>query len=284
MVVLHEDAAVGQLALDAAFAELAHVERAMSIYLPETDLSRLNREGVLRDADPYLIRVLHESYAMAERSGGAFDVTVQPLWTLYAAAQKFKALPSDAEIDETRRKVDYRGVQISGRTVRLRDPGMAVTLNGIAQGFAADRAMEAIKRCGIAHALVNTGEIASLGNKAAGRPWTVGIQHPREPDAYLGSAKLDSRCISTSGDYETAFSTDKAYNHIFEPRTGRSPMSFSSVTVVAANATDADALSTAIFVLGPEKGMDLAREFAADVLLVAKDGRQHATPNFPWNS
>jgi FAD:protein FMN transferase len=167
--------------------------------------------------------------------------------------------------------------------VRLKKAGMGITLNGIAQGFAADRAMGAIKGCGVRHALVNAGEIASLGRKAGGELWSVGIQHPRVADAYLGLAQLEGRCMSTSGDYETTFSVDKAYNHIFEPWSGRSPEAFSSVTVVAPSATEADALSTAIFVLGMEKGMELVRASAGvDVLLVGKDGREMASGGFPW--
>ena len=284
MLVLHEDPAVGNRALDAAFAELARVENVMSIYLPNSQLSLLNKNGFLKNPDPYLVEVLHHSQDMARKSDGAFDITVQPLWVLYAAAQKQNALPSDAAIDVARSTVDYRNISISDSEIRLQKPNMAITLNGIAQGFAADKAMAAIKQNGIKHALVNAGEISSLGKKASGDPWVVGIQHPRQPDAYLGLAKIDGRCISTSGDYETAFTPDKAYNHIFEPSTGRSPLELSSVTIVAPNATLADALSTAIFVLGTEKGLALAHSLAdIDAVLVTKSGRQFATKGFPWN-
>lgn len=285
MLALHPSGAVGEKALDDAFAELARVERVMSIYLPDSELSRLNRDGALTRPDPYLIRVFKEAQLMADRSSGAFDVTVQPLWNLYAAANKSGALPGDGEIDAARAKVDWRGLTVTDTELRLRDPGMSVTLNGIAQGFAADRAMEAFRRNGIEHALINTGEISSLGQKAGGEPWVVGIQHPRTADAYLGLAKLAGHCMSTSGDYETTFSPDKAYNHIFEPWTGRSPKELASVTVIAPNATQADALSTAIFVLGAEKGANLARSLpGVDLLMVLKDGRQLASDGFPWNA
>lgn len=283
MIVLHEDERVARRALEAAFGLLAHVERVMSIYLPESEVSRLNRDGVLVNPDPLLVKVLEQSMEFAKRSGGAFDVTVQPLWTIYAEAAKSGKLPSDGEIELARGKVDWQQVEISSREIRLSRRGMAITLNGIAQGFAADRAMEALKAHGIENALVNTGEIAGLGKKADGSSWTLGIQHPRNKGAYLGLAKVASgRCVSTSGDYEMAFTEDKAYNHIFDPKTGRSPLEFSSVTVVAPCATDADALSTAIFVLGMTKGAVLAKEFAGtEMLLVSKDGRQFKTGGFP---
>ena len=285
ILVLHEDQSAGERALDAAFAELARVERVMSIYLPQSQVCRLNAEGVLGNPDPYLVQVLRQACAISERSAGAFDITVQPLWELYSAAQREGHLPPDADIDAARKKVDWRGITVAPHEIRLRAGMMAITLNGIAQGFAADRAMEALKRHGIRHALVNAGEVSSLGRKSGGAPWVVGIQHPRQKDAYLGLARLDGRCMSTSGDYATAFTPDLAYNHIFDPATGRSPALFSSVTVVAPDATSADALSTAIFVLGPERGLALAQETpGTDVLLVMKDQRTLATPSFPWNT
>ena len=157
-----------------------------------------------------------------------------------------------------------------------------MTLNGIAQGFAADRAMAALRRHGIGHALVDAGEIGTLGGRDASEPWKVGIQHPRRQDAYIEIAKLDGRCLSTSGDYATSFDEDHRDHHIFDPHTGRSPAAFSSVTIAAPTATQADALSTAVFVLGPERGLDLVRSSpSVDALLVLKDGRTLATDGFP---
>lgn len=284
MLVLHEDPAMGEKALDAAFAELARVEQVMSLYLPQSQVSQLNARGFLKNPDPHLVRILREALALSEQSMGAFDVTVQPLWTVYAGARSEGKLPAPTAIGEARRHVGWRGISVTTDEIRFLNQGMALTLNGIAQGYAADRAMEALKGHGIQHALVNTGEISALGRKAAGTPWVVGIQHPRQKDAYLGLAGLHDRCLSTSGDYETTFSPDFAQNHIFDPATGRSPDIFSSVTVVAPEATLADALSTAIFVLGPERGLKLAGRIpGTDVLMVMKDQRTLATPSFPWS-
>jgi thiamine biosynthesis lipoprotein len=274
--VLHQDLRAGGQAIDAAFTEVSRVERVMSIYQADSQLSRLNRENVLRDPDPYLVEVLTHAREMAERSGGAFDVTVQPLWKLYADAAKAGELPEIPTIELCRMSVDWRGVSISPREIRIR-MGQAITLNGIAQGFAADRAMATLRSHGVQHALVNAGELS-----ASGKPWTVGIQHPRQPDAYIAVADLAGRCMSTSGDYQTSFSADRAYNHIFDPSTGRSPAELASVTVVAPTATLADALSTAIFVLGPDRGTGLAKSLAdVDVLLVLKDGTTLKTDGFP---
>lgn len=282
ITALHEDLRNAERALDDAFAELERIEEAMSLYRPQSQLCRLNREGALDNPDPYLVDVLRAAAETSERSDGAFDATVQPLWTLYAAARKSGTLPSPDAIREATRLVDWRKVEVTDHRIRFRAEGMAVTLNGIAQGFAADRVRAALQARGVRHALVNTGEFGSLGRKADGTPWTVGIQHPRKPDAYVALAALEDRFLSTSGDYATAFSDDFRHHHIFDPRTGLSPTEFSSVTVVAPTGMEADALTKVVFVRGLEAGLDHVRSVpGADALCVLKNGRMIRTDGFP---
>ncbi|MHC4176315.1 MAG: FAD:protein FMN transferase [Planctomycetota bacterium] len=282
IMALHASGEVALRAVDSALAELQTVEAVMSIYRPESQLTELNRRRVLRRPHPHLVEVLRAAGAMSGRTGGAFDVTVQPLWELYAEAKKTGQPPEAAAVRATRAKVDWRRVEISRQGIRLHGDGTAVTLNGIAQGFAADRAMAALRRHGVRHALVNTGEIGTIGGKTEAEAWTAGIQHPRRADAYLALAKLNGRCLATSGDYATSFSEDRRDNHLFDPRSGRSPEAFSSVSVAAASALRADALSTAVFVLGLERGLELVRStLGADALFVLKDGRTLATEGFP---
>jgi len=282
ITALHADAGVARAAIGAAVRELRLVESLMSIYRPQSELSRLNREASLENPHPYLVAVVRQAAEMSRRSGGAFDITVQPLWALYEAARRAGTLPEARAIEAAVATVDWRHVEVTARRIRLHGPNTAVTLNGIAQGFAADRLTAALRRHGVEHALVSTGEIASLGNRGEGRPWTVGIQHPRRADAYLSLATLQGRCLATSGDYATSFSEDFRSNHLFDPRTGRSPEGIASVSIVAPTATLADAMSTAVFVLGPKEGLDLVRRTpAAEALFVFKDGRTVATEGFP---
>ncbi len=279
---LHEDPRNAERALDDAFAELDRIEEAMSLYRSGSQICRLNREGILENPDPYLVCVLRAAAETSERSGGAFDATVQPLWSLYAEARSSGALPSTEAIHDAARRVDWRNVEVADDRIRFRAGGMAITLNGIAQGFAADRVQAALRARGIRHALVNTGEFGSLGRKADGTPWTVGIQHPRRPDAYVALAALEDRFLSTSGDYATSFSDDFRHNHIFDPRTGLSPTELSSVTVLARSGMEADALTKVLFVLGPDRGLDHVRSIpGADALCVLKDGRMLTTNGFP---
>jgi FAD:protein FMN transferase len=282
MVVAGLSRRAAERALDAAFAELETVEQVMSLYRPESQLCRLNRTSELRDPHPYLVQVLRHAETTSRQTAGAFDITVQPLWELYQAAKSEGRLPSESEVAASRAKVDWRRVEISRDAVRLRGTGTAITVNGIAQGFAADRAIAALRQHGVEHALVNAGEIGTRGGKTSGEPWKVGIQHPREPEAYVSLAGLVNRSLSTSGDYETTFTSDFTKNHIFDPRTGGSPPELASVSIVAPTALEADALSTAAMVLGARQTLHmLAPMQGIDALLVTKTGRSLATPGFP---
>jgi len=282
ITALHENATSADNAVKAAFAELEVVESVMSLYRPQSQLCRLNRDGVLREPHPYLVRVLQEARAISVASGGDFDVTVQPLWTTYARCRRAGSLPTPGDLEDARRLVNWRRVDLREDRIRLEGSGTAVTLNGIAQGFAADRALAALKAHGVRHALVDTGEIGAMGKRPGGGQWTVGIQHPRRENEHLARTALDGRCVATSGDYGTVFTPDRLHHHIFDPRTGRSPTAFQSVTVLAKTGLEADALSTAVFVTGLERGIELVESTpSADALFVMKNGATQGTRGFP---
>lgn len=277
LVVYHEDPAVAERALSAAFDALNAVENVLSLYRPQSEICRLNRDGVLPHSHPDLVQVLRSAITWSRLTNGAFDPTVQPLWKLYAQGE----VPDPDRLQAARQLVDWRKVEVDDHGVRL-GAGQEVTLNGIAQGFAADRVRDVLKAHGIRYALANTGEFGAIRHKPEGDAWRIGIQHPRVPDAHVALAELDDRFLATSGDYETRFSEDFSSNHIFDPATGRSPTTLSSVTVIAPTGLEADALSTAIFVLGPDKGLELAAtRFGVEALMVLKNGDLVSTPNFP---
>lgn len=269
-------------AIAAAFQELETIEETLSLYRPTSQLARLNRQRSLRNADLRLLEVLADARRTAELTDGAFDVTVQPLWELHAAACKAQRAPSAAEIEAAQRCVDWQAVHVSHNDVELRAPVRSVTFNGIAQGYAADRVVSVLREHGIRHALVNTGELHGLGRKSNGHAWQVGIQHPRHADAFVSVANLEDRALATSGDYATAFDREFSKNHIFDPRTGASPTELASVSVVAPTAMQADALSTAAMVLGPNRAIELFQRLdGVDMLCVLKDGTVVRTPGFP---
>jgi thiamine biosynthesis lipoprotein len=280
--VLHADAGRARAALADALAEVQAVDALMSLFRDDSQLAELNRAGELARPDGRLLEVLRYSQELSDRTQGAFDVTVQPLWKAFTKAKELGGLPEPAALVEARALVDWRDLVSSEEAVRLRRPGMAVTLNGVAQGYAADRALAAVRRYGVEHALIDAGEFDTLGGKQHGAPWMLGVRHPREHDALAARLAMDGRALATSGDYETFFTPDFLHHHIFDPATGDSPTELASTSVLAPNALQADGLSTAFMVLGVERSLALAATLpGVDALLIGKNGQSWRTPGLP---
>ncbi|WP_077001944.1 FAD:protein FMN transferase [Variovorax sp. KK3] len=274
----HEDVGVLDRALDAAVAALRRVHGQMSLFDPDSAVSRLNRDGHLNLPPAELVEILGIAHAVSRDSEGAFDVTVQPLWTAFESAQRAGRLPEPGEVAAARARIDWRALDVSRRRIRFDMPAMAVTLNGIAQGYAADLARTVLAKHGIRHALVDAGEFAPLGRNKASRPWALGIADPHEEQALIARLITDGRCVATSADNLTAFSADRRHHHIFDPRTGYSPPSLSAVTVAAPSGAIADALTKVFFVAGPAQARVVARRWNVDALWVDKSGHWAATP------
>lgn len=282
ITVFHRDRRSAEKALAEAFTEINRIEDLLSLYRPESQISRLNRDNRLEAPHPYFREVLQASMELSASTGGAFDVTIQPLWKLYFDHAETGTLPEPAAIREALASVDWKQVRVTADSVELTGRKQAITLNGIAQGFVADKVGEVLSGHGIEHALIDTGEIGSIGSHAEKDAWSIGIKHPREPQELLGLAGLSGRALATSGDYETRFSEDYQLHHLLDPRTGRSPAELASVSVAATTAMEADALSTATFLLGLEKGRALIEATpGADALFVTKDGAVVQTDTFP---
>lgn len=276
--VAHADSRQAERALDAAVDTIRHVEAQMSLFKSDSALSRLNREGVLLRPHPDLVSILQLAQSVSARSQGAFDVTVQPLWTAFEHAASRQALPSPEAVKAARAAVGWRHLSVTGDAIRLGRPGMGVTLNGIAQGFAADLVRTRLQAIGVEHALVNAGEWTALGQPGNERPWLLGLQDPRNAQALIARLALDGRSIAVSADNESSFSADRRHHHIFNPRTGYSPAQLSCVAVAAPSCALADALTKVMFVAGREGALRLAREWKVDVLVVDKQGNWQATP------
>lgn len=274
----HADEAQLSTALDAAVATLQRIEAQMSLFRDDSALSRLNRDGRLDAPPPELRELLAISLDIARHSDGAFDPTVQPLWLAFAHAQAQGRLPTRGEVAAARALVDWRDLGLDAGGIRLARAGMGVTLNGIAQGHAADRVRGVLLAHGVRHALVDAGEYAMAGHDPAGARWTLGIADPRDEARLVARLLADGRCVATSGDDQTTFSADRRHHHIFDPRTGWSPPDIAGVTVAAPTGALADALTKVFFIAGPAQALAVARRWNVDALWITKDGRWAATP------
>ena len=280
--VVHFDARVAEAAIGDALDQALQVDRLMSLYSPASQVFQLNRDGVLAQPHPHLLEALRQARALSELTRGAFDITVQPLWQTFRSAADASTLPSPAQRLQAKAQVGWQRMTFDQTQVRLNKTGAAITLNGIAQGYAADLAMAAVRARGIEHALLDMGEFSAHGNKGPHQPWTLGVIDPRDGEALAAILRLDGRCLSTSGDYATAFTPDFVHHHIFDPASGDSPLELASVTVLAPSAMLADGLSTAFMVMGARKSHALAaRLIGVDLMTINKRGVRWKSPAFP---
>lgn len=274
----HHNRDVLNTALQAARDVVMHVEDQMSLFRPSSALSQLNRDGELLHPDAGLLGLLRLSQQLAKKSKGAFDVTVQPLWALYASRKNIGRLPTAVEIAQARQRVGWRGLHISSQRIAFDKEGMSVTLNGIAQGYASDLVRHRLHSLGIRHALINTGEWSSLGRSGDGHDWVLGVADPHQANQLLTRLQMRSSCIATSSDEQCEFSADRLHHHIFDPATGYSPQDISSVTIAAPSCAQADALTKVLFVAGYAKALEMANQWQVNALVVHKNGQWQASP------
>lgn len=281
IALVHADEQVARAAISDALAAAQRVDRLMSIYHPASQVYQLNRDGVLHRPDPQLLAVLAQARALSQWTDGAFDITVQPLWRAWREAVARGTLPAPAQRRQAKAMVNWRQLVFDERRVALA-PGMAITLNGLAQGYAADMALAAVQAHGIRHALLDTGEFVARGRKRAHQPWALGVRAPRDDQALAATLFINGCGVATSGDYESVFTPDYLHHHIFDPAAGDSPQELASVTVMAPTGMLADGLSTACMVLGRERAALLAASLpGVDLLAIDKQGREWRSPGFP---
>jgi FAD:protein FMN transferase len=272
----HPDAATADRLIAASLAEVRRLERIMSIYQPESALSSLNRAGSLDDPPFDLVRVLSESRRLSLMSDGAFDVTVQPLWDVYAGHfSQPNASPDGPPSDVLAAavaKVGFDSLDISPTRLRFAKPGMGVTLNGVGQSYITDRVVELPRREGVSHALVNMGKTRAIGGHPEGGPWSIGLEDPRAPGSIAENIPLADRSVATAGGYGTLFDAAGRFNHIFEPWSGRTSWRWLSVSVESEAATEGNALSNAFALMPADKTEPIVRSLGLVARFVRPDG------------
>jgi thiamine biosynthesis lipoprotein len=275
------DAAELDRALEAAEAELRRLDDLLTDWRP-SELTRLNDEAGTgpRGVPPELARIVARSLDIGHLTEGAFDVTYAAVGKLWNFKQEPPRVPASAEIEAALAHVGYARVTVDLERSTIDVPsGMRIGLGGIGQGYGADRAMQVLMDLGVESALINvSGDIKALGTKD-GKPWEIAIRHPRDRERVLAVLPVENTCVVTSGDYEKCFELEgRRYHHILDPRTGYPSEGCMSATVVAPDCAAADALATALCVLGPERGLELVERLErVEALLVDMRGEVHAS-------
>jgi thiamine biosynthesis lipoprotein len=287
ITVVARDKAAGEAAIAEGFAEVERLEQVFSSYRADSELSSINarsgRGPVAASGD--MVDLVGRAVAIARETGGAFNPLMGPAIKLWGIPEHPR-VPSDAELERLRPLVEVGGVTVAPRdgTLTLARPGMALGLGGIAKGYTADRVAALLKARGIGAGIVAVaGDLRVFGTRPDGRPWRVGVRHPRRADRPMAALLLTDAAVSTSGDYERFFEVDgKRYHHILDPRTLKPAAETVAVTVLARDGTTADGLATALFVMGPEAGLKLVERLqGVEALFAAPDGKVTASSGWP---
>ena len=271
--------AVAQAAATAGFAEIRRLEELLSTWIPTSELSRVNAAAGVLPVHVSLetLTVVQRAVQAAEMTDGGFNVAIGPAVDAWNVIEG-QRIPTEAELDALRPLVDLQAVRadVQAQTIYLEKIGMRIDVGGIGKGYAADQAIDALRRAGaVAGVVALSGDIKTFGRLPGGKMFPVGIQHPRQDGAVLAWIDLQDEAISTAGDYERFFERDGVrYHHILDPRTLQPARSCQSVTVIAREGVWADGLDTGIFVMGPERGMELVEQLPdVEAIIVDQDGR-----------
>lgn len=273
-------------AVKAAFAEFRRLHELTNNFDPHSQVSKINQMAGKEKVkvDPDIVLMITKANAMSDKLDGVFDVTIGPVTDLWGIGRKGDFVPTQAEIDKVLPLVNYRLVEVDAATstVYLPKPGMKLDLGAVAKETAVRKTCAILKSYGITSALINAGgDIRVIGRRPDGNPWRIGIQHPRKTDGVIAKLALaDWDTMETSGDYQRfIISKGIRYSHIFDPRTGRQPRTLASVTVISNSSAGNDIYTTSLFVLGPQRGLEVLKRFpGTEVIMVTADGQVITSP------
>lgn len=280
-----DDEAAAAQAASAVFGEFDRVDKLMTTWRPDSDVSKINAAAGIEpiQVSAEVLGLLQKSVSIARASDGAFDITVGAFRGLWKFDQDFDgSLPAPEAVAERRALVDYRDLVVdqAAGTAFLRRKGMRITLGGIAKGYAVDRAVALLHDRGFVDFIVQAGGDLYVSGRRGDRPWRVGVRDPRgAPDDSFALIELENGTFSTSGDYERGLIKDgKRYHHLIDPKTGFPATRSRSVTVLAKDALTADVWSTALFIIGPVAGLPIVERMKdVEAVFVDRDNQVHIT-------
>ena len=286
ITVFTEDEAEGNRLLREAFNEVRALEKTFSRFVSGSEVDEINQnagEGSV-EVRSDMLKVIKSGIYFGEITEGSFDITIAPLMELWGFGTGKQRVPSQEEIEEILPLVDYREIQLDEQrfTVYLPQEEMSLDLGGIAKGYIVDRIVQYLESQNVELATVNAGgDIRVIGTREDGTPWRIGIRNPRNSNEQDITAVIPivDQAVVTSGDYERFFTSDgKRYHHILDPHNGFPAAKVISVTIVAEECITADALSTAVFVLGPQKGMELVESLSGvEGLIIDNQEKLHVS-------
>lgn len=261
------------------FNEMHRIDKLMSPYIPSSELARLNDQAHQQATvvSKELFDLIERSIYFSELTQGAFDITYASIGYLYDYRHAKK--PDDDNIEQSLDAINYRHIILDGsqHSVKFRHKDTKIDLGGIAKGYAVDNAIQLIINCGVRNALVSAGGDSRILGDKNGKPWMMGIQHPRNKSRVVVRIPLRDSAISTSGDYQRFFiQSGERYHHIIQPQSGRSVDHTWSTSILADNALTADALSTSAFVMGTEKALQLINSLEhTEAIIIDSKGKMH---------
>jgi thiamine biosynthesis lipoprotein len=280
------DTEKAQSAITSAFDEILRLENLMSTHIAHSGISQLNNLAGEESAfavSPDVLTVIRRGIFWGNKSQGALDISIGPVSSLWSFDNDNPSIPNAKSLKEATHLVNFRKITIDESNVHLKQQGMSLQLGAIAKGYAVDKAMKVLEKNGIRHGLINAGgDLIALGERKDGLPWSIGLQHPRQPEKLSASFSLSGKAVATSGDYQKYFMQNGTrYHHILDPATGMPARGVISCTIIAETVMDADALATAVFVLGPEKGMALVDSVdGVEGMMITESGTTLFSKNF----
>jgi thiamine biosynthesis lipoprotein len=277
--LFHSDPEVAQQGIEAVLEEMRRIDASMSPYIESSELARLNAAAghAAFKTSGELFSLIERSLHFSELSGGAFDITFASVGFLYDYRKSKR--PDAGQLKEATALINYRNLILNTdqKTIRFNKPGVRIDLGGIAKGYAVDRCIGLLQQRGIRQALITAGGDSRMIGDRWGRPWTIGVRNPRNEDELVAVIPLMDVAVSTSGDYERFFEENGVrYHHIINPASGKSASEMQSVTIIGPDATTTDALSTTVFVMGLEAGLQLINRMPdIDAIVVDRNGELH---------
>jgi thiamine biosynthesis lipoprotein len=278
IIAVAPDEQIAQSAIEAALKKVKHLENLMNRYDPNSQLSFVNRQADKEPVkiDKELFDVLRQSIYYSRLTAGAFDITVGPLVDLWKKCEEANSMPTDQQLANAKKRIGYDKLLLDANqfTVRFTAESVSLDLGAIAKGFAVDKAIEEMKKCGAVGGLVDLGgQIGCFGLTEKKGKWVIGVQNPSklEDNQTVIKLALSDSATATSGDYRRHYKIgDKQFSHIFNPATEKSADTLSSVTIITPNGTAADALATAVSVLGAERGIELIEKLQNTEAIIIK--------------